>query len=91
MKITINFIGRQSGAIGIFYAIQDSYKVNSISEARSMLYEDYEHIKITNVKGCTIEEFNNATFIEVESRKTRRQTNPENGEYIKTRSDAERN
>jgi hypothetical protein len=40
-----SFRGRQSGAIGIFYQITDTYKANSIKEAVSMLYTDYEHIQ----------------------------------------------
>lgn len=86
MKITITFHGRQSGAIGIFYKIQDTYNVSSISEARSLLYEDYEHIDVQKVVGCTKEEFNSAEFIPVRSNRERKRK--ENGSYYYTRDDS---
>jgi len=88
-KITFSFTGRQSGAIGIFYKIQDTYKCNSVSEAKSMLWNDYEHISgLKIVKGCTQKEYDGAAFIDVESHSTRR-TRDIKGSYLYTRSDSE--
>lgn len=87
MKITITFHGRQSGAIGIFYKIQDTYNVDSISEARSLLYEDYEHIHVDKVTGCTKEEFNSAEFIPVRSNRERKRAE-KTGAYLYTRNDS---
>lgn len=86
-KITIKFKGRQRGAIGIFYEIQETYSVNSVSEARSLLYEDYEHIQVNKVVGCTKEEFDNADFITVRSNRERKRKN--DGSYYYTRSDSQ--
>lgn len=45
-KYEFSFNGRQTGAIGIFYKISDSYMANSLDEAVAMLYTDYEHIRL---------------------------------------------
>jgi hypothetical protein len=57
-KYQFSFKGRQSGAIGIFYKISDTYEANNIHEALSLLYEDYEHIQ-----GLTIKE--GSKYVEV--------------------------
>lgn len=70
MKYTFSFIGRQNGAIGIFYKISETYEAENISEAKSLLYRDYEHIsqlKINNGK-IPYSEFSEAKFIEVPKR-----------------------
>jgi len=86
MKITITFDGRQSGAIGIVYKIQDTYNVSSISEARSLLYEDYEHIDVKKIIGCSLEDFNKADFIPVRSNRERKRAE-KTGAYLYTRDD----
>ena len=68
-----SFEGRQSGAIGIFYQITDSYKANDLQEALSLLYEDYEHIgrlKIT-CNGKSIETPEKINFVKVRSNRER--------------------
>lgn len=49
-KYQFSFNGRQTGAIGIFYKIYEEYKANSLDEAVSMLYVDYEHITFISGK-----------------------------------------
>lgn len=84
------FRGRQAGAIGIFYEIFETYRCESLSEAKSLLYEDYEHIgQLTvyeNAKQLPLEDFNDAEFIPVRSNKERRRD--AKGGYLYTRSDS---
>lgn len=74
-----SFTGRQSGAIGTFYRIHETYKAKSMSEAKSMLYEDYEHIQ--QLVTDDYNEFEKAMFITVSSHSIRRTTNLKTGEY----------
>src|SRR5678815_3001275 len=82
-KYRFKFRGRQTGAIGIFYTISDTYKCDSLGEAKSLLYEDYEHIgeiSITeNGKPVSIEDFDKAEFIKVRSNLQRARLS--NGQY----------
>ncbi len=81
---TFKFNGRQAGAIGIFYDIRDSYKCSSLSEAKSLLYEDYEHIRLIyikeNTKDISKEDFDKALFITVRSNTQRDKR--KDGSYI---------
>ena len=45
-----SFSGRQSGALGIRYKINEEYQANSIGEALYMLWTDYEHIQHLKIK-----------------------------------------
>jgi len=67
-QYNFSFNGRQTGAIGIFYNITDSYNASSLQEARSMLYKDYEHITFYSCrcgnKQFTKDEFNKAVCSE---------------------------
>jgi hypothetical protein len=49
-KYTFSFVGRQSTAIGIQYAITDTYQANSLGEALYMLRTDYSYIKGLSTK-----------------------------------------
>lgn len=81
-KYTFSFRGRQAGAIGIFYQIIDTYKADSISEAKSLLYEDYEHIQgLKIISGATQQEFDKAEFIKVRSN-TERERDAKTGTYL---------
>lgn len=91
---TFKFTGRQARAIGITYRIQDTYKCNSLSEAKSMLYKDYDLIQGIQITakdelGRKIEisqaEFNDAPFVDVSNYK---RTLKENGSYFYTRSNS---
>lgn len=64
-----SFVGRQSGAIGIFHKINDTYKANDIHEAMSLLYTDYEHIQGLSIKenNKDIEEPKKINWIKVRS------------------------
>jgi hypothetical protein len=89
-KYTFTFTGRQAGAIGIFYKIQDTYKCSSMSEAKSLLYEDYEHIRLHKIRINGKEtqdrtEYNGAEFIPVRSNRERQRK--DNGSYLYFRSD----
>jgi hypothetical protein len=61
---SFSFYGRQTGAIGIFYNIKDSYEAHSFEEACSMLYVDYDHITFHSAssprKQYSKEDFNKA-------------------------------
>jgi len=72
-----SFIGRISGAIGIFYKIRDTYKANSLGEALYMLYTDYEHIRQLY---CNNEYVSDTKLIKCDVPKRQRN---EKGEYIK--------
>lgn len=61
-KFTFSFNGRQTGAIGIKYNITHSYEAENISEAKTMLWTDYEWINMYSVNGATIEQYENAPF-----------------------------
>jgi hypothetical protein len=52
-KYTFSFIGRQTGAIGIFYKITQEYTCNSIEEACTKLFIDYEHFRSLKLNGKT--------------------------------------
>lgn len=66
---TFSFTGRQTGAIGIFYKITDTYKCETMSEAKSCLYRDYEHISNLSINGSSdLSEYNKAEFIKVPQR-----------------------
>lgn len=68
-KYTFSFIGRQTGAIGIFYKITEVYNCENISEAKSCLYRDYEHISQLKINGSSdLREYDKAKFIEVPKR-----------------------
>ncbi len=83
------FKGRQAGAIGIFYQISETYKADTLSEAKSLLYEDYEHIQISRIlegsKGIDKSYFNAAPFVPVRSNKERKRDLK--GSYFYSRSD----
>lgn len=72
-KYKFSFIGRQSGAIGIFYPIRETYKAANIDEAMSLLYEDYEHFKELkiNKNGVQIDEPEKINFVKVRSHRER--------------------
>lgn len=82
-----SFHGRQAGAIGITYDIKETYKAQNLSEARSLLYEDYELIRPTtikikeNTKEIYLEKFNNCRWIEVRSNRTRKREE-KTGSYL---------
>lgn len=90
-KYSFTFFGRQSGAIGIFYKIKDTYNVQSLSEAKSLLYEDYEHIQMVERKcnntHITKDEFDAAPWTNVRSNLER--PRKKDGSYLYTRSDSE--
>lgn len=70
-----SFNGRQAGAIGIFYKIAETYTCQTLSEAKSLLYEDYEVNSIGSMK-CGSKEidrdkFDKAPFISVSSHRER--------------------
>lgn len=68
-KYTFSFTGRQNGAIGIFYKITDSYTCESMEEAKSCLYRDYERCHGLKINGSSdLREFEKAKFIEVPKR-----------------------
>lgn len=71
MEIKVSFYGRQNGAIGVRYNITDTYIVESVSEFKSKLWEDYEPNQITMLKGCSLDEYKKADFIKVRSRSLR--------------------
>jgi hypothetical protein len=50
-KYSFSFHGRQSGAIGIFYKINQNYTAKSLKEACTMLFVDYEHITMYTLNG----------------------------------------
>lgn len=81
IKISFSFTGRQAGAIGIIYPISVKYSVNTVSEAKSKLYEDYDSIRALKIQGCTQKEYDEAGFVEVENRFIRRKPHPETGTY----------
>jgi len=89
IKYSISFHGRQSGAIGIFYDIKDTYKCEDLDTLKSLIYEDYEHIKslVIKVDSKIIPNtlFDKANFIPVRSNRERERNN---GSYLYTRSDA---
>lgn len=80
---TFKFNGRQSGAIGITYKISEGYKANDIHEAFSLLYEDYDSIRIERIteNGKQIEAPKKINFINVRSNRER-QRNLKNGQYL---------
>lgn len=55
-KYTFTFTGRQVGAIGIVYKITDTYISNSVDEAISMLFSDYEHFRGLKMNGKYVED-----------------------------------
>lgn len=68
-KYTFSFTGRQTGAIGIFYSISETYECENMSEAKSCLYRDYEHISQLKINGSSdLREYKAAEFIEVPKR-----------------------
>ena len=89
IKYNISFNGRQSGAVGIFYDIKDTYKCEDLDTLKSLVYEDYEHIKLLVIKvdSKTIptELFDKAKFIPVRPNKERER---HDGSYLYTRSDS---
>jgi hypothetical protein len=40
------FMGRQKGAIGIFYKITDTVEADNREDANLKLYDNYEHISL---------------------------------------------
>lgn len=91
MKFTFKFNGRQAGAIGIFYDIKDTYTAENISEAKSLLYEDYEHIRLISIhsgsKQIDKADFDKAPFITVRPN-SERQRAADRATYLYTRSDS---
>lgn len=68
-KFKFSFKGRQTGAIGIFYDITETYECLNISEAKSCLYRDYEHISNLSINGSKdLREYQAAEWIEVPKR-----------------------
>lgn len=72
MKFTFSFIGRQAGASGIIYKIVERYECSTISEAKSLLWEDYDIVHNLKIEGCSYEDYNAAPFIKVRSYRTRK-------------------
>ena len=50
-KYSFSFYGRQKGAIGISYQIKQDYMANSLAEACTMLWIDYEPSRNTTLNG----------------------------------------
>jgi hypothetical protein len=50
-KYTYSFTGRQTGAIGITYKITHTYEANSLEDANTILYTDYEIFHGLRVNG----------------------------------------
>lgn len=50
-----SFFGRQTGAIGICYQIQEEYKTDSINKAVTMLFIDYENFRNLKLNGKLFE------------------------------------
>ncbi len=50
-KYKFSFHGRQTGAIGISYQISQEYEAESIAEAVTMLYKDYELFRNLKLNG----------------------------------------
>lgn len=88
-KYNFRFKGRQSGAIGIFYSISDTYQAKDIHEAISLLNEDYEHIQDLKIfeNGKQIEPPKEINFVKVR-RHSERPRNEKTGSYLYTRSDS---
>lgn len=88
-KYRFTFTGRQSGAIGIFYKISDTYKCNNVHEALSYLWTDYEHIKGLTIyeNGKKIEEPDKIEWVKVRPY-TERERSPKTGSYKYFREDA---
>ncbi|MES2382431.1 MAG: hypothetical protein V4538_15395 [Bacteroidota bacterium] len=87
-KYNFKFTGRQTGAIGIFYPIADTYQAKDINEAMSLLYEDYEHLSNLSIKenGKEIDQPDKIKWVEVR-KYSERERNPKTGIYLYTRSD----
>ncbi len=88
-KYTFKFTGRQSGAIGIFYKISDTYKCSNIHEAFSYLYADYEHIQGLTIyeNSKVIDQPGVIKWVNVRPH-TERKRAADKGTYIYTRSDS---
>lgn len=86
-KYRVTFFGRQTGAIGIFYDIADTYRAKDIHECLSLLHEDYEHIRSLVIKksGQIVEIPDKIEWVSVRSNRERERK--AKGGYIKTRSD----
>lgn len=82
-KYTFSFIGRQTGAIGITYPITETYDAKDIHEALSLLYEDYDQIRIVKSKRNShdINVPEKINFVSVRSNTTRKR-NEKTGSYI---------
>ncbi len=74
-KYKFSFNGRQTGAIGITYQITDTYEAESINEAVSKLYADYEHFRELKLNGKPFE-IKTSHFIDIPSYKRNHTTNP---------------
>lgn len=88
-KYRFNFIGSQSGAIGITYEIWDTYKCDNIHEALSYLYEDYQHFGSMKAyeNGKLIELPEKINWVKVRSYRERERS-PKTGSYRYYREDA---
>lgn len=87
-KYNFKFTGRQSGAIGIFYPISETYAAANIHEAMSLLYEDYDHLHQLVIKEGSkqIEPPEKIKWVKVRSNRER--PRDAKGSYLYTRSDS---
>lgn len=46
LSITVTFVGRKSGAIGIMYTIKDTFIGETYQDVVYDMYKRYEHIRI---------------------------------------------
>ena len=80
-KFKFSFIGRQAGAIGIFYKITDTYEAKDIHEALSYLYEDYDHINGLKCNDSKIEIPKEINWVKVRSNRERKRE-VKTGDYL---------
>lgn len=88
-KYKFSFIGRQSGAIGINYAINDTYNAKDIHEALSLLWTDYDMVRGLSIteNGKPVGQPTEIKWVTVRPY-TERERSPKTGTYRYTRNDA---
>ncbi len=70
-EFIFTFYGRQIGAIGQFQQIRDWYTTETLSEAKSKLWKDYDVIRMIQINdgygelGANMQPYNDAPFVDV--------------------------
>ena len=49
-EFTFHFEGRKKGAIGCYDFFIATRKADSVDEARQMLYDEYDHVRVIKVR-----------------------------------------